>query len=179
MIERLRQLDIANDELIRDLQQKYDLKHEPECTTSNFLNVVTLKTVTDPRFVRAAKEYIQLLVKDWSRYGYLYELWKHNMYLPLDVHLNAELVVEHNHYDPIVKELNELARNWGIETTQIFEITRLELLYFFVLILNPKCNWITIDYIVGGVRRHAHLIAAPTRLLRNREKRPQACKSRT
>jgi len=174
MIEKLGQLELAIDELVKYVQKEHNLKAEPVCNT-NFLNLVKLDTVTNPKFIKAAKQYIDFLIGDVLRYGYLYYLWHKNLSIPLDIHFNAETVIESKHYDKVIMALNELARQWGMESTKIYEITRLELLYFFLLILNPKYNWISIDYIVGGAKDHAHLIAAPSRLLRNRKKTLTHC----
>ncbi|KAG8175212.1 hypothetical protein JTE90_022635 [Oedothorax gibbosus] len=90
--------------------------------------------------------------------------------VPLDVRFNGEMAIECGRYDLIVEKLDEMARQWGKTESLVNEITRLELLYFFILVLNPDMNWITVDFMLQGTNRRglAHLIAAPDRLLRNK-----------
>lgn len=78
--------------------------------------------------------------------------------------------IECARYDLVMDKLDKLAMQWASKKTMVNEITRVELLYFFLLVLNPDMNWVIVDFLLQGSNRkgHAHLIAAPKRLLRNR-----------
>lgn len=173
MLNKLHQLKLPIDLLVKDIQEQFDLKTEPIKTcTSLFLKPIKLEMVKDSKFVAAVIHYIDTLLKNPTEYGYLYVLWKKNMMIPLDIHFCGESAIEVNKHDEVVLELNNLAKKWAVENSIMYEITRLEILYFFVLILNPQLNWITVDFLLGGTRRegHAHLLADPSRLLRNKIK---------
>lgn len=171
MIERLKQLRLPNDDLISNIRQKYKLEIEkvPLCKRP-FERRLTLDVLKDTNFVEAAKEYIENLMKNKKEYGYLYYLMNVPLRVPLDVRFNGEMAIECGRYDMVVEKLEELARKWGCSDTLVNEITRVELLYFFILVLNPGINWITVDFMLQGTNRRglAHLIAAPERLLRNK-----------
>lgn len=171
MIEKLKQLRLANDDLITVIRQKYklDIYKVPVCKRP-FERRLTLDVLKDAKYVEAAKEYIETLLKNQYKYGYLYYLMNVKLRVPLDVRFNGEMAIECGRYDLIVEKLDEMARQWGKTESLVNEITRLELLYFFILVLNPDMNWITVDFMLQGTNRRglAHLIAAPDRLLRNK-----------
>lgn len=170
MIEGLRQLDLPNDHLIRHLRK--DLGDHIVCSQNlrcrSSIKTITLELVQNPRVVQTAKMYIDRLLKNKLEYGYLYYLQEQPLFLKLDVQFNGEVVIECARYDQVVEVIDNLAKEWACVNTRMYDITRLELLYFFTLLMNPIFNWIQIDFLVQGTKGYAHLIAAPNRLLRNR-----------
>lgn len=183
MIDRLSQLSLPNDTLIDSLRKKHKLYKDIEKVPKSmrpFERRLTLDVVKDAKFVEAAKEYIETLLKNKEEYGYLYYLMNMPLRVPLDVRFNGEMAIEVGRYDMVVQKLEDLARQWGQTDTLINEITRLELLYFFVLILNFDMIWVKVDFLLQGTNRKglAHLIAAPERLLRNRREDKNALKEK-
>lgn len=173
MIESLRRLDIPNDQLIRRLQSQHKLEFKGiSCRQAPFARKITLELVKNPLAIKAAEEYIRQLLTHKSEYGYLYHLMNQNLYMKLDVRFNGEMAIECARFEQVVVALNEMAKKWGCEYSVLYEITKVELLYFFLLLINPQLNWITVDFILQGTNRkgHGHLIAAPHRLLKNRKR---------
>lgn len=129
-----------------------------------FSSFVTLDLVRDEEVRRAAQDYISKLMLEKEQYGYLYFLNSKRLLIPLNLQFNADLAVDPENFDEIVAEIDTLARLFACPSNQIFEITRIELLYFMILLVNPKLTWIAVDHYVRGNRNHAYLIAAPNRL---------------
>ncbi|GBN13107.1 hypothetical protein AVEN_257688-1 [Araneus ventricosus] len=173
MIEELRQLMLPNDELIRRIRNKYqlDLSTIPYSVYKPLRRQITLEMVRNPQIVSAAKEYITELLKDKQEYGYLYHLANQKLLIKFDVKFNPELAIECRRYEDVLNIIEKLAKEWFCKDTLMYEITRLELLYFFILLINENMNWIMVDYFLQGsnTKGHAHLIAAPSRLLRNKK----------
>lgn len=170
MIEGLRQLDLVNDLLIRHLRKELgeQIVSTQHIQCKPFIKTITLELVQNPRVVAVAKTYIDRLLKNKLEYGYLYYLQEQQLSHKLDIQFNGEVVIECARYDQVVEAIDNLAKEWACVNTLMYEITRLELLYFFTLLMNPIFNWITVDFIVQGAKGYAHLIAAPNRLVRNR-----------
>lgn len=178
MNNMLSQLKVTNDELISTLrkQHKLDIEQIPKYKPAKpFQRRITLEVLKDPKYVEAANNYITQLIKHKSYYGYLYFLMSQNLRIKLDVRFHGEWAIECYRYEQIVTKLNELTKKWARENTLLYEVTRVELMYFFILVLNPELNWITVDYYLQGAKSHAHLMAAPSRLLRNRVNRVNEC----
>lgn len=171
MIEYLRQLDLPNDQLIHYLRKQLTSKliPTPHIHCKPYVRTITLELLKNPQVIQIAKQYIDRLLKNKLEYGYLYHLKEQLMYVKLDVRFNGEVVIECARYDQVVDIIDDLAKEWAPVNTRMYEITRLELLYFFTLLINPNLNWITVDTMLQGAKAYAHLIAAPNRLLRNRQ----------
>lgn len=165
MIYALQKLKLPNDRLLDRLRSGLKLNFVPsKCT---FLNKITLELVKTPEIVEKAKAYIETLLNNKQEYGYLYFLAQQNLYVKLDVRFNGETLIECSRYDEVVAAIDKLAEHWFDIKTLSYEITRVELLYFFVLLINPHLSWITVDFILHNTNRkgHAHLIAAPNRIV--------------
>ncbi|GFS30441.1 uncharacterized protein TNIN_160201 [Trichonephila inaurata madagascariensis] len=89
---------------------------------------------------------------------------KQNVYIQFDVKFNGELVIECARYDQVVDAIDELAREWACKNSLTYEVTGLEL-FFFILLINPEINWMTVDFILQRTKGHAHLIAARAKQL--------------
>lgn len=175
MIEELRQLMLPNDELIQHIRNKTPLNWSlvPYSAYKPFKRRITLEVVQNPVILQAARDYIGHLLRNKQEYGYLYYLTTKPLFIKFDVKFNPELAIECRRYDQVVEKIEELAREFACKETLMYEITRLELLYFFLLFLNEDINWIMVDYFLQGsnTKGHGHLIAAPSRLLRNRRRK--------
>ncbi|GFQ87856.1 uncharacterized protein TNCT_735661 [Trichonephila clavata] len=168
MIKYLQKLWLPNDELIAHIRKNRHLDPSlfPRYTTPKpFERRITLDIVQNKYVVEAAKEYIEHLLKNKEEYGYIYHLMKQNLYIQFDVKFNGELAIECARYDQVVEAIDELAREWACKNSLMYEVTRLELLYFFILLMNPEINWTTVDFLLQGTKGHAHLIAARAKQL--------------
>ncbi|GFT26033.1 uncharacterized protein NPIL_17041 [Nephila pilipes] len=156
-------LTLPNDELIEHIRSRHglDVSLFPRYTTPKpFKRRITLEMVRNGRVVQAAKEYIEHLLKNKEELGYLYHLMKQKLFIKFDVRFNGELAVECARHDQVVDVIDDLAQEWACRGTLMYEITRLELLYFFILLINPEINWVIVDFLLQGTKGHAHLIAA-------------------
>lgn len=124
-----------------------------------FESVVTYEMVKNPQIISAARAYIVQLLKDKKNLGYLYHLHDQKMFMPLNIQVNFDLVTECRRAQDIKTEISKIASEIACPDSQTYEITRLELLYFFIKLVNPSMNWILIDYILLGNRNHAHLMS--------------------
>lgn len=167
-IDVLKHSNLPIDSLIQSFRA--DLKacqHVKFHKFHNFTSYVTLSLVSDSNVVRAAKNYIVELIRDKEKYGILYLLNTKKLVVPLHPTFNSELVVDPDHFNEIVSKIDEVAKDFSCpqKTSQFYEITRIELLYFFTLLVNTHLNWIMLDHILRCNRTHDYLIAAPSRLL--------------
>lgn len=111
-----------------------------------------------------AQKYIIKLLNEQEKYGYLYHLYYKNLKIPLDIRFNSYLILDREDSDRIIYEINKIARNFYSTNDFRYHITRLELLYFYTLLINPYLTWITLDYLVKGNRLHSYLIGSLNRL---------------
>lgn len=133
-----------------------------------FTSYVTLALVTDPDAIKLSKKYIIELLRNQSKYGFLYFLNTKKLIIPLILTFNGDLIIDpQNHYE-ISKVLNEIARDFACpnENEAMYEITKIELLYFFTLLVNNNLTWVTVDHILKCNKFHTYLYAAPERLIK-------------
>ncbi|GIY03991.1 uncharacterized protein CDAR_304841 [Caerostris darwini] len=126
---------------------------------------VTLELVQNETVKKAAKTYIYRLLAEKEKFGYLYFLLNQRMAVPLDVQFNGELVIESENFDQVVETIEKMAQEFNCNT-RIFEVTCVELLYFFTMLVNPYVKWIAVDYALQCARTHAYLISAPARIVK-------------
>ncbi|GIY64792.1 uncharacterized protein CEXT_420531 [Caerostris extrusa] len=126
---------------------------------------VTLELVQNETVKKAAKTYIYRLLAEKEKFGYLYFLLNQRMAVPLDVQFNGELVIESENFDQVVETIEKMAQEFNCNT-KIFEVTCVELLYFFTMLVNPYVKWIAVDYVLQCARTHAYLISAPDRMVK-------------
>ncbi|KMQ83656.1 hypothetical protein RF55_19442 [Lasius niger] len=161
-IEVLRSASTPIDKLIRQItlcgcKELYKPHKFPP-----FTSYVTLEVVN--KYSDQAKQHIYQLLAQKEKYGFLYNLNSRRLVVPLTVSFNGDLVIDPEYYIEIVDRIDGLARDFHCPGSQTYEITRLELLYFFTLLVNPQLNWITLDYLLKGNRCHAYLVASPDRI---------------
>lgn len=111
-----------------------------------------------------AQKYIIKLLNEQEKYGYLYYLYYKNLKLPLDIKFNSYFLLDREDSHRIIHEINKISRIFYSTNDFRYEITRLELLYFYTLLINPFLTWVALDYLVKGNRLHSFLIASPNRL---------------
>lgn len=160
MLKRLLKLRLPVDDFTDTIRKSLNLsKLTRRAPLEPFESLVTLELVRNPQVVEKAREYIVQLVKDKENLGYLYFLDGQKMFTELDVTFNFDLVVDCKHREEIETIIGNLAADMFCKNSSMNRITQLELLYFFIRLVNPDLNWLTIDYILQGCKHHAHLIA--------------------
>lgn len=151
---------LPTDDLINEFRihlkdvQKYTKHHRFE----PFQSYVTLNLI---HYVGEfyAKKYIIKLINEQEKYGYLYHLYNKNLKISLDISFNNyKLILDPVDSDRIIYEINKIARCFYSTNDFRYLITRLELLYFYTLLINPTLTWITLDYLIKGNKLHSYLI---------------------
>ena len=121
-------------------------------------NNVTLQLVLD--FKVPAKAHIDQLLNNKLEFGTLYHLEKVYKFNSLYIEYENFPLIEPN--ENIMKEIKDIAVKFFHENTTSYNITCLELLYFFALLVNPTYNWIIIDYLSNGNKTHQYIISTET-----------------
>lgn len=167
-IEKVLKLRTPVDDLINVFRNDLDVskfikfhKFKP------FTSYVTLSLVTDVEAIKLAKKYIMELLRNQSKYGFLYFLNTKKLIMPLHIAFNGDLIIDPQNHFEISKVLDEIARDFTCpnENEAMYEITKIELLYFFTLMVNNHLTWVTIDHILKCNKFHGYLYAAPERLV--------------
>lgn len=162
MIHYLSKLKLPVDDLLQKLYQEEHL----ESIVSRYTCVKKNKAlgpdlVRDPTLQRVARHYITQLLNNREKYGYLYFLYAQSLRLPLNVEYKADSFVEHP--EQVEQALGELAQEFAALDTIFYNVTMVELLYFFIRVIHPSLSWIALDYQLQCARSHAHLIISPHR----------------
>lgn len=123
-------------------------------------NNITLQLVLD--FKIGAKNHIETLMNNSLQYGTLYYMTKKVLFNMLYIDCSSFPLIVQEEKDCIMKEIQTLALKYFKRGTLFYDITCLELLYFFALLVNPTFNWITIDYISKCNKMHQYVISAET-----------------
>lgn len=123
-------------------------------------NNISLQLVLD--FKIGAKTHIESLISNPIEYGTLYYLAKQNLFNILYIDYSTFPLIEQEQKDCIMKEIYIIAEKYHKKGTVLFDITCLELLYFFALIVNPTYNWITMDYVSNCNKVHQYVISVET-----------------
>lgn len=165
MIDDLSRIRLRVDEWIDGLIREENL----QCTLEKFKTLrafkplkygVTVELVKDPEVARVARKHILRLMEERERCGYLYHLNRQRLFKPLDLRFDAEPAVESKRYNAVLEALHQLASEFARPDTTLHDITRMELVYFFVLAINRECTWVTVDYVLQGTKSHGLLVAA-------------------
>lgn len=131
-------------------------KYYKQSSSFKQFNNITLQLVLD--FKLLAKAHIEQLLSNKLEYGTLYHL--------KDVYKFNSLYVEYENFpliEPdVMNEIKNMAKQFFRENSTSYNITCLELLYFFALIVNPSYNWITIDYLSQGNKSHQYILSTDT-----------------
>lgn len=169
--EYLRKLYLPVDELInlkfRPLFPNIAPYTKPHKTNS--LKTSSLKSVVTLPFIKKvgrtiATDYIEHLKKD-KECGFLYNLSSQKMIIPLNIDFDDwHVLIDPWNTKHIIDEIDAIAKQCRCDSPITNDITRLELLYFYTLLLNPDLTWIVVDYLARGNRFHSYLISHPKRL---------------
>lgn len=123
-------------------------------------NNITLRLVLD--FKVGAKNHIDMLMNNSLQYGTFYYMTKQVLFNMLYIDCLSFPLIVQEEKDCIMKEIQIIALKYFKKGTVFYDITCLELLYFFALLVNPTFNWITIDYISKCNKMHQYVISAET-----------------
>lgn len=168
MIEKLRTISLQIDILLDDLIQAYHLEKtvaplRREHGVKPLKYTVTLDLVKNEKVLEVARMYIMRLLTQKEKYGYLYFLNSQNLLIPLNVQFNGEMIIERLFYEEVLEAIHKLASEFACPETSMYELTRVELLYFFVMLMNREFNWVSVDYLLQGNKSHSLLVAHPSR----------------
>ena len=160
-VELLKGLKTPNDDLIFMYRSNINIsplikihKFQP------FTSFVTLDLVTHPEISKLAKEYIVQLLRNKEKYGFLYHLYSKKLLLPFNLQFNGEMILDPQHYFKIECEIVKIAETITSCQSVLFNITKIELLYFFTLFINIHLNYILLDHILGCNKTHNYLISS-------------------
>lgn len=120
---------------------------------------ITLQLVLD--FKLPAKDHIQELLNN-SQYGILYYFAKMNQFNSLYIDYNIFPLIDQEEHESIISEIKSIASKICTENTSLYNITCLELLYFFAVLVNPSYNWITMDYLSNCNKSHQYIVSTDT-----------------
>lgn len=156
-IDVVKKIKLPVDELI---QKKYRMEdftmwkklHRVE---PPFESVVTLDFVKYTGNI--IKNYIEDLLSNTKQYGLLYYLNRQTLIIPLCFQYNTELVFDFEDRDKITEEIEKIVQQFD---PSIQNITRLEIIYFLTMLVNPKLNWVAVDYLLRGNKYHSYVIRA-------------------
>lgn len=165
MIEKLSKLHLPVDNLFKELYGKESLdpiiKSLQLCNKPQ--NNITSRLVSHTKIVATAKRYIWILLQEKERFGYLYFLNAQHMIIPLDVQFKGELFIDPNEKEIIIDALDEMASKFACRGTVMHQITKIELFYFFIRLVNLNMTWLEIEYRLQSMKWHAHLLISPDR----------------
>lgn len=126
--------------------------------------LITLDFVADNEVKKKTREYISRLLEDPKKYGYLYFLKDERLLVPLNLNFQgAEILVDCVDKFDIMDAVEKLASESACRNMLQFEITLLEIYYFYVRLLNRNLTWLAVESLLCNVRTHTHLIMSPDR----------------
>lgn len=135
-------------------------KYYKKNTAFNQFNDITKQLVLD--FKLSAKSHIENLINNTSKYGILYSLAKVTKFNTLYIDYTTFPLIDQRDHDTIMNEIKNIANKFYAENTYLYNITCLELIYFFSVIVNPSYNWITMDYLSNSNKTHQYVISTDT-----------------
>lgn len=169
MYERLASCRLPVDELLSELVQKESLDQairilNPRLGKWPIEFYVSLEMVMHPKLRDAARKYISKLLEEKEKYGYIYYLSGQSLLMPLAIQFRGiELFTETEERDRITKAIEALASEFACRSSIIYEITMVEIYYFFIRLVNPKLSWLAVEYMINSVKLHAHLLMSSER----------------
>lgn len=171
MYEKLARCYLPVDDLLKELYKTESLEREMQFITERYGthpvdHLVTLDLVTNKKIANVAQKYISKLLGNQEKYGYIYYLNRQRMQQRLHVRFQGvEVFVDRFDKDEIVAEMEKLASKIACKITDMttYDITLIEIYYFFIRLVNPHLTWIAVESMINSVRGHAHLIMSPER----------------
>lgn len=160
-LDLIKDLTTPNDKYINILKKSVPVVSKPS-KIAPFRNCITLEFIKNKYVRRAADIYIKDLLEH-EVLGLLYHANKHCLMVPLNLEFNGDMVVDMDNKNDILNEMDALTETYFKPWNSNFEITKIELLYFFTLLLNPHLNWVTVDFLLGCNKLHAYLVTSPRR----------------
>lgn len=118
-------------------------------------NDITIQLVQD--FKHRAQVYIEHIIANKHDYGTLYLLAQSKTFNYLYIEYTTFPFIYHQEKKTVMTEIEMMAKQYFTERL-LFKITCLELLYFYALLVNPKYNWIIMDYISSGNKNHQYVL---------------------
>ena len=117
-------------------------------------NNITVDLIRD--YSDYAQKYIQYLMKSNSN---LYSLIEWPMHQDLRIQYRVFPFWNLNDQCDILKEIERLAAKLvSKEECLKYQVTCLELLYFFTLLINENYNWVTVDFLSQCNKYHQYFI---------------------
>lgn len=166
-LKMLKDLFIPNDKYISIIREPL-LTEIEKCKWSfgtPFRKCITLELLKNTLVRRAADVYMKDLIKHDSVLGIFYHANKQCLLVSLKLEFRAgDAIVDKDNTNDIFDEIDILAEMYSKPWDLNFEITKIELLYFFALLINPHLNWVTVDFLLGCNKSHAYFVVSPHRI---------------
>lgn len=167
MIEKLKQLYLPVDELLEEYCKNLgSVVHLcQQCGHSDHIRyLITLSLVQNKEVVKIAYKYITKLLEEKEQYGYLYFLNDQKMFIPLIIEdFKGDVFIDSKDKSKVKEELEKMAAHFVQKNSKMFQITIVELLNFFIRIINPTFTWLAVENMMQCVPWHTHLIVSPDR----------------
>lgn len=121
-------------------------------------NNVTLDLVKNYKYM--AESHIKHLLANKQEYGVLYRIAESKKFNSVYVEYSMFPLIDPMEKRQIMKEVDDIAKDFFKPYSLMYNITCLEILYFFALLVNPDSNWITMDYISNGNKNHQYVVSS-------------------
>lgn len=178
MIEKLSKILLPNDLLLKEYVQTYPvLQQQHPKKTCGWVGSVTKDWVMDTRVQEIAKRFIARLFEKRECVGYSYHLNAQEMLKPLAVQFKWEPFVAAEDKNQILAHIQDMADEFACSDTLIHDITKVELLYFYIRVANPSLSWLAVEYMLQCFPWHAHLFMSRHRKYSWTEERPSCPKA--
>lgn len=119
-------------------------------------NDITTQLIQD--FKHRAQVYIEHIIANKYDYGTLYLLAQSKTFNYLYIEYTTFPLIYHQEKKLVMAEIEKMAKHYYTDQL-MYKITCLELLYFYALLVNPKYNWIIMDYISCGNKNHQYVMS--------------------
>lgn len=120
---------------------------------------ITLALVQNQKVVAEARNHILKLLTEKEKYGYLYYLADQKLLMPLTVRFKpAQQFIHAEETSQIIAKMQAIASTFACKYMLVYEITLVELFYFFIKLKNPRYTWLAMESQINIVPLHGHLI---------------------
>lgn len=174
MIPKLSKILLPNDFLLKEYSKTYPVlqSHHRKCS---MVGSVTRDLVLDKQVQEIAKRFISRLFEKRECVGYSYHLNAQEMLKPLTVQFKWEPFVAAEDKNKIIGKIQDMADEFACPNTLMHDITKVELLYFYVRVSNPSLSWLAVEYMLQCFPWHAHLFMSRHRKYSWTEEQPGCC----